>query len=739
MLFSHCFTATAETIPAQKVQSRPIKVCLALSGGGARGFAHLGVLKQLEEMHIPIDCIAGTSMGAVVGGLYAAGMSATEIENKLQKLKLNDIALDRIDRRELPQAVREEDDRYPLGATLGLSENGVRLPTGAIQASQFQELIQSWTAHLPPEIRFDQLPIPFRTVATDLETGQMVVFDKGSLHKAIRASMAAPGVFAPTEVNGRLLSDGGLVRNLPVDIARSMGADVVIAVNIGTPLMARDQLQTLFNVSQQMINILTEQNVQAQKASLRSGDILIEPDLGNIGFMDFSRSQEASLIGEAATKKMADKLKRLSLPEQVFMSTQRMRLNPQLPPIKISFIDINNESKIPEKDIRRQLGIQIGSIYNTDDINRRLAVLNNAREFDSINHELIQRNDEYGIRIDARGRNWGPHFLRFGLNLSSGFDAIGGFRLQVGHRRPWLNDSGLEWRTDAEFGNQIKLHTELRQPVFEREGMFVSPYIEFNDSTINQYDGDSRIAELDLRTEKAGIDWAFRLGEQSKLGEARIGLNYNRFSVHSKLAGVISNPDGTVTSPTFPSGSIQQVGIKTSATIDQLSDPNFPRDGYKVAGSIFFGLNRSEKNYQELSFSSEWAKSFQSHSINLKFSGAGLLQTSTELQGIGSTLGGFQKLSAYQQDQFSGNYMLYGSATYLLRAVNFEMAGQSLFLGSSLEAGNVWNTRNQITVPSLRKSLSLFAGFDSFMGPIYLGFAVGQNGAKNVFFQMGRQ
>jgi len=739
MLISHSFSAKSESLTSQQAQTRPLKVCLALSGGGARGFAHIGVLKQLEAMHIPIDCIAGTSMGAVIGGLYAAGMSASDIEKKLQNLKLNDIALDRVDRRALPQAIREEDDLYPLGATLGLSENGVRLPAGVAQASQFQELIQNWTAHLPPNISFDQLPIPFRAVGTDLETGQMVVFDNGSLHKAIRASMAAPGVFAPTEIDGRLLSDGGLVRNLPVDIARSMGADVIIAVNIGTPLLPRDKLQTLFNVSQQMVNILTEQNVQAQKKLLRPTDILIEPDLGNIGFMDFSRSQEASLIGEKAAEKMRSQLQVLSLPNRVFMTTQQMRLNPQLPPIKISFVDIDNNSEIPEADIRRQLGIQIGSIYNADEINRKLAILNNAREFDSISHELIQCNEEYGVRVNARGRNWGPHFLRFGLNLSSGFDGAGGFRLQVGHRRPWLNDSGLEWRTDAEFGNEIKLHTELRQPLFEREGMFASPYVEFNDATINQYDGDTRIAEYDLRSEKAGVDLAFRLGEQSKLGEARIGLDYNRYSIHPKLGGYLVNPDGSLSSLSLPSGSLQQVGIKTALVIDQLSDPSFPRDGYKFAGSIFFGLNKSEKNYQEMSLTSEWAKSYDNHSINLKVSGAGLFQSSTELQGIGSTLGGFQRLSAYQQDQFSGNYMLYGSATYLLRAVNFEMAGQSLFLGSSLEAGNVWDTGKDISIPSLRKSLSLFAGFNSFMGPIYLGFAIGQGGAKNVFFQMGRQ
>ncbi|MBC3860590.1 patatin-like phospholipase family protein [Undibacterium jejuense] len=739
ILFSYAFIAKSETLNPPQTQTKPLKVCVVLSGGGARGFAHIGVLKQLEAMHIPIDCIAGTSMGAVIGGLYASGLSASDIEQKLQNLKLNDIALDRVERRALPQSVREDDDRYPLGATLGLSENGVRLPAGVVQASQFQELIQNWTAHLPSDINFDQLPIPFRAVATDLETGEMVVFNKGSIHKAIRASMAAPGVFAPTEIDGRLLSDGGLVRNLPVDIARSMGADVVIAVNIGTPLLPRDKLQTLFNVSQQMVNILTEQNVQAQKALLQRQDILIEPDLGNIGFMDFGRSEEATLIGEKAAEKMRTQLQALSLPTAVFVSAQHMRTHPQLPPITIGFVDIDNNSQIPSVDIRRQLGIPIGSIYNADEINRKLAILNNAREFDSISHELVQRDNEYGVRVDARGRNWGPHFLRFGLNLSSGFDGAGGFRLQVGHRRPWLNESGLEWRTDATFGNETRLHTELRQPLFEREGMFISPYIEFNDTTVNQYVDNTRVAEYDLRSEKAGTDIAFRLGDESKLGEARIGINYNRYNIHPKLGGFLLNSDNSLTNINLPSGSLQQLGIKTSIVIDQLSDPSFPRDGYKVAGNVFFGLNKSDHNYQETSFTTEWAKSFGSHSVNLKLSAAGLFQSSTALQGIGSTLGGFQKLSAYQQDQFSGNYMLYGSATYLLRAVNFEMAGQSLFLGSSFEAGNVWDTGKDISIPSLRKSLSLFAGFNSFMGPIYLGFAVGQGGAKSVFFQMGRQ
>jgi len=730
----------AESITVPATQVKQPKICLALSGGGARGFAHVGVLKVLEELRIPIDCIAGTSMGAVVGGLYAAGFSASEIEARLDALKLNDIALDRVERRYLPQSVREEDEQYPLGATLGLSANGVRLPAGVVQASQFLEILQNWTAHLQPDIEFDSLPIPFRTLATDMETGKMVIFTKGPLHKAIRASMAAPGVFAPIEIDGKLLSDGGLVRNLPVDIAKQMGADVVIAVNIGTPLMPRDQLLTLFNVSQQMVNILTEQNVEAQKSLLAPNDLLIEPNLGNISFMDFARSKEAVLIGEKATHELDAKLAAYSLPAEIYAIRHEIRLNPQLPPIKIQFVDVVTNGAVPESDIRRQLNIRTGHEYKADDINRKLAILNNAREFDSVNHELVERNGEYGVRVNAYGRNWGPHFLRFGLALSSGFEGTGGFKLQVGHRRPWLTEGGLEWRNDLEFGNNVKYHTELRQPLFEREGMYLAPFAEVGQNSRNLYNGDTRIAEYNVRSDKLGLDVGFRLGEQSILGEAKIGLNFNHYRVRPKIGGLLYiNGNGSLAAESLPSADLQQFGLKTAVVIDQLSDASFPRFGYKLDASAFLGTNRARKNYQEVAINTTWANSIDNHSINLKLNAAGLLQTDTEIRGVGSTLGGFQQLSAYQPEQFTGNYMLYGSVTYLLRAVKFDLAGQSLFLGTSLEAGNVWNKSGDVSLQSLRKSVSLFAGFNSFMGPIYLGFALGQGGARNVFFQLGRQ
>lgn len=743
LLFLTCLlsgTAAAERLSVYTENTKPPKICLVLSGGGARGFAHIGVLKELEALHIPIHCIAGTSMGAVVGGLYAAGLSAGDIEQRLEKLQLNDIALDRVERRMLPQALREEDNQYPLGATLGLSASGVRLPTGVVQATQFLELLHNWTAHLKPDIDFDQLPIPFRAVATDLENGKMVVFDKGPLHTSIRASMAAPGVFSPVEIDGRLLTDGGLVRNLPVDIARDMGADIVIAVNIGTPLLPRTQLGSLLNVSQQMVNILTEQNVERQKAALRPADILIEPNLGNISFMDFGRSAEASKIGENAAIAMQARLQALSLTPERYAADQRRRPHSALPAIKISFLEIISNGIIPKREISRQVAIAEGSQYSAEEINQKLALLNISREYDGINHELVQHDGEYGVRINANERKWGPHFLRFGLALSSGFEGAGGFRLQVGHRYPWITEGALEWRNDIEFGNALGLHSELRQPIFERDGIFTAPYADMKKSTRNLYRDNTRVAEYDFRRDRIGVDLGFPLGERSTLGEFRIGLAGNQYRVRPKLGVLqISSADGGTNTVELPRANFQQGGIKTSVVIDQLSDAAFPRDGYEFDSDLFFGMNTSGDNYKEFAVNGIWAKSAGSHSINLKLGGAGLFQSSQEVRGIGPTLGGFQQLSAYQPDQFTGNYMLYGSATYLYRALKFDMAGQSLFVGSSLEMGNVWNKGHDISFASARKSASLFAGFNSFMGPIYLGFALGTSGAKNVFFQLGRQ
>ncbi len=750
-LLGSLLTALPLSATAQETPAHPPKVCVVLSGGGARGFAHIGVLRYLEQHHIPIDCIAGTSMGAVIGGLYASGLSADEIERRVNAINLGDVALDIVDRRKLAQTLREDDENYPISGTFGLSKNGVTLPLGAIQANQFMQLLHNWTAHVPPNINFDKLPIPFRAIATDLETGNMVVFDRGPLHLAIRASMAAPGVFAPIDLDGHLLSDGGLVRNLPVDVARSMGADVVIAVNIGTPLLPRDDLKGIFNISKQMINILTEQNVNEQKKSLGPHDVLINPDLGDIGFMDFPRASEAANIGQKAAEEVAAQLAPLELSEGTYLAQVRSRANPSLHEIRIAFVDVVTTGKVPPDDIRRQLNIEVGSIYNSDEINKRIAPLINSRQYDSVTHLLIQHGDQYGVEIDATERGWGPNFVRVGLAMFTGFAGQSGFELQVGHRLPWLTDGGLEWRNDIELGTIYGINSELRQPITVREGSYLAPFVNLQQRPLYLYADNTPIAEYRMQTSRIGVDAAVPLGAYSDLGEWRSGLIATHYNLRPKLGGlVLQEEDSFSAVGSLPWVKSNEYALHSTFTIDQLDTAVFPRDGYRIGSELFFGVNQDEANstvidthndlrkFHQMTFASTWAQSAHDSSINLGFQAGTRTESGTPIPGIGLSLGGFQHLTAYQPDQFIGNYLLYGNATYLYRAVNFGMAGEAAFIGTSLEVGNAANQKSEFDLANLKKSLSVFVGANSFMGPVHFGIAVAPAGEFNLFLQLGR-
>jgi len=725
------------------------KICVVLSGGGARGFAHVGVLKYLEELRIPVDCIAATSMGAVVGGLYASGMSANDIETKLSDLHLSNIALDIVDRRLISQTLREDDVNYPISGTFGLSGKGVTLPLGAVQANQFLEILQNWTSHLPPDISFDSLPIPFRSVATDLQTGDMVVFNKGPMSTAIRSSMAIPGVFTPMEYEGHLLSDGGLVRNLPVDIARDMGADIVIAVNIGTPLLPRESLNNFFNVSQQMINILTEQNVNEQKKLLSSNDILVDADLGTISFLDFDRAKEAVEIGYKSAQALGDKLAALSVSPDSYLAGLQARPNPNLSSVNIAFVDIKTDGRIPANDIRRQLNIPIGSSYNAAEINKRTMPLINSRQYESVAHKLVERDGEYGVEVDAIPLRWGPNFIRFGLELTTGFKGASGFELQVGHRLPWINESGLEWRNDLQFGNIYGIRSELRQPLLSREGMYLAPYVDAKLKNLSIYSNNDRIADYSVQTAKLGLDLGIPLGDHSNTGEIRTGLFAANYHFRPNLGGILIRlPDGTENFGPLDSLKLDEIGIHSRFIIDQLDAPFFPSEGYRLGGELIAGVNRVTSDttstdlhsnfieYLQTTFDAKWAKTVGKNSLNLSMQAGA---SSQAIPGIGLSLGGFQQLTAYQPDQFYGNYLLYGNATYLFRALNFGLFGQSVFVGTSLEVGNVGTSRADFSARNLKKSVSAFVGANTFMGPVYFGLAVAPAGAFNLFLQFGRQ
>src|SRR5512145_453114 len=288
----------------QPVADGQPRVGLVLSGGGARGMAHVGVIRVLEEMKIPVHCIAGTSMGAIVGGLYAAGMSPDEMEKMVTSMEWNEAFRDKPPPSELSFRRKKDAADYLINFDLGFKDGGFSIPMGLLQGQNLNLMLKTMLFHTEGIDDFNKLNIPFRAMATDIETGDAVILDKGDLVKAIRASMSIPALFAPVEINGKLLVDGGIANNLPVDIARQMGADVLIVVDISTSLSRRKQLTSSVEITSQLTSILVQRNTADQIRTLYQTDILIRPDMGDIGSGDFFRAAEAVAAGRKKAEEM---------------------------------------------------------------------------------------------------------------------------------------------------------------------------------------------------------------------------------------------------------------------------------------------------------------------------------------------------------------------------------------------------------------------------------------------------
>ncbi|WP_334051871.1 patatin-like phospholipase family protein [Burkholderia cepacia] len=745
-------TASGHTCDADGGPAGRPSIGLVLSGGGARGYAHLGVLKVLEDNRIPIDCIAGTSMGAVVGGLYASGMAAGEMQKRLSEVNLADIAFDVTDRADLPQTSREDERLYINGLTLGFGKKGVKAPVGLVQGNRLQALLANWTAAVPTNQPFDRLPIPYRAVATDLQTGQMVVLDHGSLPLAIRASMAMPGLFAPAEINGRALVDGGLVSNLPVDTARQMGANVVIAVDIGSQLRPLDALASPADVMQQMVGILIRQNVTAQRKQLDAQDVLLTPDLGSLAFTDFQNAKQAIAAGAAAATAALPKLQRFALTPEQYAAYRSAHAQPLPPPIRITRIEIKTSGGVPKRVVSNALHVKPGDTYDPNTVSQDLLGLTTGGNFESVTQQIVSHGDENVLEIDAREKYWGPNFLLFGLGMSSSSTDEGGFRLHVGYRRPWLTESGLEFRADTTIGSDLQsARVELRQPLSMAYGVYLSPYAEYQRRYANLYDdsGDVKITQYLMQTARAGIDLGLPI---ARLGDFRIGIGY--VTGHGSPTYNLPSPfdDGSGQTLLWPSFTSQALIARARLVIDQLDDPLFPRKGYftefRIERSLVsrnggsaseFDDSINSAPYTEIYGKAMVAQQFGSHSVSATIEGGKSIGGTNLNNAFNFTLGGFQHLSAYAADQLNGNELAYAQVTYMNQLMTFNASPiKALSVGASAEVGNVWSSGQQIGGGSLKQSYTFFTSLSTAFGPVYLGVALGPGGRRNFYLQLGR-
>ncbi len=742
-------TAAADPAPADPAPADPApapnatlaqgsgrpRICLVLSGGGARGMAHIGVLEVLEDLKVPIDCIAGTSMGAVVGGLYASGMSAREIDATMRSIDWQSAFRDAPPRRDLAFRRKQDDENFLVRLPLGLKHGHILLPKGFIQGQQLQEQLRKLTLSFGSDTNFDQLPTPFRTVATDLETGQVVLLEKGDLSAAMRASISAPGVFAPVDYGGRLLVDGGLAENLPIDVARAMHADVLIVSDVSYPLQSRGRLDSALSISNQMLAILVRKDSDRQKASLRPNDILIEPALGTAPATDFTIAVGTIAQGEAAARAEAPRLAALRVGDEAYAAymARRATREPGLPMIR--FVRVDQESKRYEKTILAEMQPLVGKPLDPDAVAARITELYGLGYFETLDYSVVTQgegaDEESGLEVRARRKSWGPTYVRFGLNLQDDFQGDTQYNAAARFLMTEIDTLGAELLTDVQIGSDPKITSEFYQPLDALRTWFVAPSLRVEGRDLPIYQNNLQVADFRDREAEADVDFGRNLGNW---GEIRVGLHRLNGSEYNRWG----NPD--LVAPQYNNG---EYFFKFS--YDQLDNVRFPREGQTF--SLQWDANRTNLG-ADIAFdrvTADWlVATSRGRNTLLLWTSAGSTVDGklnpTDVQDFYS-LGGFLNLSGLAPQSLLGPDFAIARAIYFRR---ISRGGEGFFefpayIGASLEIGNIWSQFSDVSFGSAHKDASVFVAFDTFLGPLYVGSGYDtQTGQAGYYLFLGR-
>ena len=705
--------------------SRP-RICLALGGGGARGAAHVGVLEALQQLHIPIDCIAGTSMGAIVGGLYASGFTTQELQAALERPDLQASMAGKQQRSLLSYPDKQYQLEYLLRVEFGYADGKFFFPQGIIAGNDPGRILNVLTLETQPNTDFNKLPIPFRAVATDIGTGAEVVLDHGRLAEAMRASMSVPGVYAPVPLDNHLLVDGGLVDNLPVDVARQMGANVVIAVNVSTPPVKPGSLNNVVGVSLQVIILMGSQNVSRSIASLTAHDVLINPDLGDVSAVDFNRAADAIRIGREAALKVLAPLRDLRLSSPAYAQYQAAHRYVPVTLKTVDFIEIRGNHRIPTAMIKSNLVTRVGDRWDFRQIDRDLEKIYYLNYFAKVTASIGHEGKRTGLVITVEEKPWQPNYLNFGLRIADDFEGGSQYGLLFAWTRSELNRLGGEWRNQFEIGTTRRVYTELYQPVGYSGGIFIAPHAEYLNSLSDIYSGENLIAQYGTQVVRGGFDFG---GEFGNVAELRIGPSYGH---------VISQPHvGAASLPTYHD---TVGGMQLRFGLDTLEgDTGFPMSGSYLTlnGFLARGGLGSDINYDKLEVAGAQAFGNRARSLILTADVGSSFHTSLPFYDE-FTLGGFLSLSGLRTEQLRGQQVFSAHLIYLEKVGTLpSVLGNGLYIGASLEGGNVWNSDQHITLSGLQYGSALFVGADTALGPIYLGTGFSQSGHQSFYLYIG--
>lgn len=700
--------------------ARP-KVGLALGGGGARGAAHIGVLRVLEELHVPVDYVAGTSMGAVVGGLYASGMSPDEIEEALTAIDWNDTLNDRTAYRELSYRRKEDESRYLTSFEAGLRGKRLKLPSGLQSAQKVRFLLQSNLLPVAHVHDFDQLPIPFRAVAADIETGEAVVLGRGDLAEAIRASMSIPGVFSPMEIDGRLLVDGGIANNLPVDVVRAMGADVVIAVDVGGQMLERKQLQSMFAVTSQMLTLLTHRNTAAQ---LANADIVLTPEVAKWGAMNFADAKEIVVAGVVEAQEHGEALGALAAatPTQVPRHADDAKRDDS----QLAFVDVEGSSRVDPRIVRSRVTTKAGDTLDRERLRGDVARLYGLDDFQSVTFSVREKDGQQGLVVGLQDKPWGPTYVRFGIQLNDDLEGNSNYSLVANVTRTRLNALGAEWRNDVRIGHNAGFFSEFYQPLDFRGRFFVAPSFVARREKYPYYEGARRVAMYDVQERAAAVDLGMSLGPW---GELRAGVE--RGTARADIdSGAVGLPEGT----------IDRGAMRAALVIVRTDSPTIPREGGALVVK-YYGSRQAlgaQDDYSKLAVDTNFA--FSRGRQTFFAGGAGGTSLNSDVPAYDHfRLGGLLELGGFAEGQLRGDRFLVVRAGGYYRIRDLPATfGRGIYAGALVETGTAWLPGQEASLRGLHRSATLIAGADTIAGPILLGYARAETGDDRLYMAIGK-
>ncbi len=703
------------------------RVGLVLAGGGAKGGAHVGVLKVLEEMQVPVDCIAGTSMGALVGAGYASGIPAEELGRFVTGIDWKSV-VGGLGQRELePMEQKRAAVTYSNDFELGLDAGSLIIPGGVVETAGIETLLRSYVARARMQPDFDQLPIPFRAVATDMVSGRMVVLGEGDLATAMRASMAIPGAFAPVITEKYVLSDGGMVRNIPVDVARDLCADVVIVVNLVEPPVKREKLVSATQLAGRSTDVMIQANEQLQLQTLTDRDVLIDVPMGDIGTADFERIPETLPLGEAAARAMAGRLAGLAVPREQYLSWRAQVTTSQEFEVRLGEVRYEGLDRVNPEFLAGRARIRAGDVVDVEEISAEAQRMSALQDFESVEYRLAGDPAQPTLVWLPKEKALGPDYLKVDLGVYASMGGDLAFNLYGKHTRTWLNPRGAEWRNELQLGYESLLSTSLYQPLDVSQRFFVEPALIWSRTWEDLFVDGERLATYTFAEVAGGFDLGTNMGNQA---QARLGYRYTHRMV-----------DRDTGSPLLPEYSRDDAGLSFVATYDTRDTRFNPTRGMAAAVEYLVSDDSlgGDQDWQRVEMGVGLALPVRKAQdvVWVTLAGGSDLGTDLPVDRF-FMLGGAGSFPGYELGEWRTAEYWSASGSYLWKLKDIlSVRGQALYAGLRLQAGEAFDRLDRVD-DGVVYGGSIYLSGRTMVGPLTVGVGLTSTDAWSLWMAVGR-